>query len=134
MLPCFPNYASPDQNNLVKSVIDTYENTAQCTCHINTHYGIVDGGRENFLYAASSKSAAKRSDARLAPTFIPTARAHTERGDCCPLDCQHRPNRPGAYKLSIAFAKAEPSSCALTALKLHLNYILSLPMQFNILL
>ena len=120
MPPCFPNYASPDQNNFVKSVIDTYENTGPM--HLSHKYP-VEGGRENFsICSIQQKQQQKRSD------FITTAHAYTEKGDRCPLDCH--PDRTGQEHVSyrIVFAMAviiQAAPRALTALKLHLSYILN---------
>ena len=102
-------------------MIDTYENTGPM--HLSDKYpiGIVEGGREKFCMHSSAKSAAKRSDARMTPNSY---QRHT-----------HTPKEEAAVfliagseknKLLIAFAKAgiiQAATRALTALKLHLNYI-----------
>ena len=63
---------------LVKSVIDTYENTGKM--HLSHKYptGIVEGGRENFACTVSAKDGSKRSDARLTPHLY-QQRTHTPR-------------------------------------------------------
>ena len=76
MLSCFPRYASPDQNSLVKSVIHTYEIRAQWTCHTKRPAGIVEGGREKFPSIVLQVSCEKMSDARLTQIYTKGIRIH----------------------------------------------------------
>ena len=120
-------YASPDQNSLVKLVIDTYENAGSMHLHTNTQLVLWSVGGKNFACTVQqNQNFAKRSDARLT-TSVYQGHTHTPKEETAvPLTAGSDRTAQEKNKLFITFAKAgfiQAAPHALTALKLHFSYI-----------
>ena len=135
MPPCFPNYASPDQNNFVKSVIDTYGNTGPM--HLSHKYPTwCCGGWEGkfFCKQHSAERQQKRSDARLT-LILYQQHTHTPKEETVVRLIAAQTELARSTQVielpSLRLGSFKPSPRALTALKLHLSYIKPIRRQLS---